>query len=108
MAKPPLDIDPEQVYKLAKLHCTIGEIADVLGCSRDTLERRFRKEIEKGKAEGRQKLRLMQWAAAAKGNVTMLIWLGKQILSQSDQPPPDEDADETYTPPDSMVDDRTT
>jgi hypothetical protein len=28
----------------------------------------------------------MQWKAADRGNVTMLIWLGKQVLGQSEQP----------------------
>jgi len=27
----------------------------------------------------------MQWEAAKKGNVTMMIWLGKQLLGQRDQ-----------------------
>ena len=27
----------------------------------------------------------MQWKAAANGNATMLIWLGKQMLGQVDQ-----------------------
>ena len=33
----------------------------------------------------------MQWKAADRGNVTMLIWLGKQILGQAEQPQPMED-----------------
>ena len=28
----------------------------------------------------------MQWKAADRGNVTMLIWLGKQVLGQSENP----------------------
>ena len=28
----------------------------------------------------------MQWKSAEKGNVVMLIWLGKQVLGQSDTP----------------------
>ena len=27
----------------------------------------------------------MQWKAADKGNVTMLIWLGKQVLGQAEK-----------------------
>jgi hypothetical protein len=33
----------------------------------------------------------MQWKAADKGNVTMLIWLGKQVLGQAETPSPVED-----------------
>ena len=28
----------------------------------------------------------MQWKSAENGNVTMQIWLGKQVLGQSEQP----------------------
>jgi hypothetical protein len=40
-------------------------------------------EIAKGKAEGNISLRRKQWQMAVeKGNVVMLIWLGKQMLGQ--------------------------
>ena len=37
-------------------------------------------------------LRRKQWETAAKGNATMLIWLGKQWVNQSDDPQNPEDA----------------
>jgi hypothetical protein len=40
--------------------------------------------IEKARDEGRASLRRLQWQNATQGNVTMQIWLGKQILSQND------------------------
>jgi hypothetical protein len=86
MGRPRKDIDPRAVLRLAELHCTVSEIASVLGCSPDTLARRYAAEIAKGKDTGRMSLRRMQWAAARKGNVTMLIFLGKAILGQSDRP----------------------
>ncbi len=85
MARPPKDINKDLVEKLALIHCTIEEIALVCGCSRDTLERRFRPVIEAGRAKGRERLRRWQWEAAEKGNVTAMIWLGKQYLAQSDK-----------------------
>lgn len=88
MARPLLDIDEDSVEKLAAIHCTMEEIASVVGCSVDTLERRFADTIKKGRDKGKTSLKRWQWKLAEKGNGTMLIWLGKQYLDQSDQPAP--------------------
>jgi hypothetical protein len=85
MANKKADVDPEQVQKLAAIGCTHQEISDIVGCSHDTLTRRFRKEIEFGRANAKASLRRKQWETALSGNVTMLIWLGKQVLGQSDK-----------------------
>jgi AraC-like DNA-binding protein len=85
MARPKLEIDADQVYKLAQHGCTVEEIADFFGCSRDTIHGRFSAELSKGKAELRIGLRNWQIASAKKGNVVMQIWLGKQWLGQSDK-----------------------
>jgi len=80
-----LPIDPEQVRKLAAIGCTHEEIGDIVGCSHDTLTRRFRDEIDSGRANAKASLRRKQWETALSGNITMLIWLGKQVLGQSDK-----------------------
>ena len=85
MARPLLEIDPEEVRKLAQLGCKLDEMADFLCCSVDTLERRFAEEIRKGKADLKMSLRRMQIHAAQNGNVAMMIWLGKQLLGQVDR-----------------------
>jgi hypothetical protein len=85
VARPRLKIDSKLVKSLAGIHCTTDEIAIVCGVSKDTIERRCMKELEAGRAEGRASLRRLQWAQAQKGNVSMLIWLGKQILGQKDR-----------------------
>lgn len=83
VGRPKLDIDPEQVTRLARLHCTMNEMASFFGCHIDTLRDNFSNEIDKGKAEGNISLRRKQWQMAVeKGNVVMLIWLGKQMLGQ--------------------------
>lgn len=88
--RPRKEIDLDMAYKLAVIHCTDEELASLLGISVDTLTRRkaedpsFAELIEKGKAEGRASLRRMQYAAAQKGDRTMLVWLGKQLLGQRD------------------------
>lgn len=84
MARPPLDINADDVEKLAAIACTTAEIAAFVGCSADTLERRFMDVMQRGREKGKASLRRMQWKSAEKGNVTMQIWLGKQLLKQTD------------------------
>lgn len=83
--RPKKPIDEKLVYELAKIHATMKEIAAACDCSVDTLERNFADLIHKGKDEGRITLRRMQWNAAQRGNVTMMLWLGKQILDQTEK-----------------------
>jgi hypothetical protein len=89
--RPKLEIDPELVYKLAVIHCSPKEIAQIVGCSADTIRGRFSDILAKGRAEGKQSLRRKQMEVAMSGNTSMLIWLGKNILGQSDTPISEED-----------------
>jgi hypothetical protein len=82
--RPPKEISAEQVNALAAINCSYQEMGAVLGCSVDTLERRFADVIEKGRLEGKMSLKRKQWDVAMKGNPTMLIWLGKIMLGQKD------------------------
>ena len=82
MARPKLEINSEQVRKLALIQCTMNEMASVLGCSVDTLERRFADIIKEGREQGTMSLKRKQYEIAMGGNVTMLIWLGKIVLKQ--------------------------
>lgn len=86
VGRPRLNIDPEQVTRLARLHCTMQEMADFFGCHRETLRENFSPQIDKGRSEGNISLRRKQWQMAVeKGNVVMLIWLGKQMLGQRNE-----------------------
>jgi len=60
-------------------------MAAVLDCDASTLTRRFAQAIQKGRASGRMSLKRKQWEMAMGGNITMLIWLGKQNLGQTDK-----------------------
>lgn len=85
MARPKADIDPKIVQELAAEGAKIVEIADYFGVDRDTISGRFSAELTKGKAKLKQSLRMAQISAAKQGNSTMLVWLGKQYLGQSDK-----------------------
>lgn len=73
-----------QVTRLAKIGCTLEEMSYILGVSEDTIERNYADAYKKGAGEIRKSLRRKQIELALKGNPTMLIWLGKQMLGQKD------------------------
>ena len=85
MARPRKQLDAEQIEKMAMIGNPVTAIATILGCSTKTLHRRFGPVIKKGQERGNNSLRLMQYQKALDGNITMLIWLGKQRLGQSDR-----------------------
>ena len=78
-------IDPKQVEDLAAYGCTYAEIGAVVGCDKATISRRFATEVAKGHDNLRMSIRRMQVQAANKGNIVMMIWLGKQYLGQQDK-----------------------
>lgn len=80
IGRPRLLLDEDQITSLSKINCTMKEIASVMKCSVDTLERGFADIIKRGQEEGKTSLRRHMWIAAEKGNVTMQIWLSKQLL----------------------------
>jgi len=79
-------IPPEEVFKLAQIGCKDTEIADWFGVDSNTLRYNFSVELLKGREALKQSLRRAQLSVALNGNPTMLIWLGKQYLGQSENP----------------------
>lgn len=94
MARPLAQIDWDQVDKMCAIHCTGEEQAAVLGVDYDTLNAACKREqgvgfsdyFKQKASHGRMSLRRKQYTAAMDGNTTMLVWLGKNWLGQSDQP----------------------
>lgn len=94
MARPKLEVTPQMlmaVTHIAERQCPDEEIAAYLGISYSTFKRRKREDpelseaVELGRDTGKQKLRNVQWESAMGGDRTMMIWLGKQYLGQSDK-----------------------
>ena len=79
-------IDPVEVEKLAKLWCSWEEMSDFFGVPANTLKYNFSDLVAKGRSETKQALRRAQIKLALGGNATMLIWLGKNILGQAENP----------------------
>ncbi len=77
----------ETIEKMSIMQCTQVEISEFIGISVPTLlkNKNFVKTYKKGIEGGKASLRRLQWKGAMDGNSTMLIWLGKQYLDQSDK-----------------------
>lgn len=79
-------VPPKDVERLAQMGCKDSEIAEWFGVDENTLRYNFSVELLKGKLALKQSLRQAQIRLALSGNATMLIFLGKNILGQSDSP----------------------
>ena len=107
MARPKkYDIDTKQVQQLASYGCTNVEIAEFFGCDESLIRKSYSEFITKGRAKVKIRLRQTQLQRAFgterevvdketgekkkvsnnDGSVPMLIWLGKQMLGQTDTP----------------------
>jgi hypothetical protein len=90
--RPTLEFDLVEVEKLGMLGTTAPEMAAWFNCGLRTIERRmakpdgeFRRAYEKGFGRLKISIRRQQIESAKGGNVSMLIWLGKQLLDQADK-----------------------
>jgi hypothetical protein len=82
-------IDLAELEKLCALHPSDAELASWFGVSTKTIERRksetaFAEAMERGRARGKLNLRRIQ-NKMAENNAAMAIFLGKNLLGQSDQ-----------------------
>lgn len=91
--RPKVSIDWNQVGKMLEAGATAEGIAATIGCDRDTLYNRCKTDLktdysafaQQKKARGDELLKSKQFQIAMSGDKTMLIWLGKQRLGQSDR-----------------------
>ena len=79
------EIDTEQVEKLAGYGCTNTEIANFFGCDESLIRKSYSEYLTKGRDKGKIRLRQLQWRSAERGSIPMQIWLGKQVLGQTDR-----------------------
>lgn len=93
MSRPKAVIDWQKAGQLYEAGATTEGVAATFGVSPDTLYKVCQRELKIGlsafvqekRAKGDELLRAKQFGIAMSGNVTMLIWLGKQRLGQSEK-----------------------
>jgi len=91
--RPKYQIDYKTLDDLCKIMCTAEEIASILDIDRDTLTAALKRDghdgfsayYKKMSSDGKRSLRRVQHEQALKGNTTMMVWLGKQYLDQTDK-----------------------
>ena len=91
--RPKIYLDPASAEAFGRMKATHETMAEFFGVSHDTIARRmadpespFCVAYKKGFAGLRMRLSEKQiQVALSAGNVTMLIWLGKQYLGQADK-----------------------
>ena len=66
--RPLKEIDGDMLRQMAMIGCTTETIAQHFHCSRDTIERRFRWEIDEGKSAGQIRIRGKLFQAAMNGS----------------------------------------
>ena len=80
-------VPPTQVFELSALGCTDRDIANFFGIKEDTLRYNFADDLTKGREELKVTLRrAMVKNAITNMNVTMQIWLSKNLLGMTDTP----------------------
>ena len=79
-------VDPDEVFRLAEIGCTMEEMSHFFGVDRETIKYNFWPYIKRAESDLYRKLRKKQIDVALDGNPTMLIWLGKQMLGQQETP----------------------
>lgn len=94
MARPLREFDREMFEKACEIQCTESDICHLFGTTNKTLsawckrvyKKSFQEVFQEKRIPGLYALRRAQYDAALTGNATMLIWLGKQWLNQSEKP----------------------
>ena len=93
MGRTKIDIDWGRVEEMAIKGANGAQIAGALGVHYDTLVNRFKEDntsdfskyLTTKKEKGNQLLHEKQWEVAMTGDKTMLVWLGKQRLGQTER-----------------------
>ena len=95
MGRPKIELSEKdwlQLDSMCQIHCKKEEMSAILGISEDVLDARIKEKhgvtfsvyfAEKASG-GKMSLRRRQYTQAMDGNTTMLIWLGKNWLNQTD------------------------
>lgn len=98
--RPKKEIDQTKFEELCELQCSEKEICETFGvtdktlsawCKRTYNTKNFSDTFSQKRKIGFHKLRSKQYSIAMSGNTTMLIWLGRNWLGQTDKPVPEKE-----------------
>ena len=78
-------VDRDKVEMLSSFGCTIMEIAKFFIVDESVIRKDYTDEVRRGKEQMKLRLRQLQWKYAEQGNTSLLIFLGKNYLNQTDK-----------------------
>lgn len=85
LGRPRKILNEQEIIDLVSKGFTHEYVADYFGCHVDTLYANYSDSLRKGKVIRNSCLQAKQLENALGGNATLLIWLGKQWLEQTDK-----------------------
>lgn len=85
MARPLIPLDEDRIAELAFKGARNSEIGFLMGVDDETIKSRFSRLLDKKRAERRVWLRESQNRKVEQGDTSMMIWLGKNELDQTDK-----------------------
>jgi len=85
LGRPRKVLDAELIARFIGKGFTIQYVADYFGVGETTLRDNYSDALRKGRVFRDGCLQAKQFHKAMKGDTTLLIWLGKQWLGQSDK-----------------------
>ncbi len=77
-----IELDHDQVEALARIGCTMAEMAAFFKCSVSTLEINYHEPILRGRDASKASVRRMMWKHGELGNSTALKYLVTNILKE--------------------------
>jgi hypothetical protein len=82
LGRPPIDLEPEEIRKMAMYFATVAEVADMLHVSESFLREKTTPEgkpyldfYREGRTAGKLNIKKVMTVVALKGNPTMLKWV---------------------------------
>ena len=91
MSRPTIQFDYDEIYEISKTHCSFMDMAKYFNVSEGTINNRYKEDtefkiaVDKGRFEAIKGRRRRQIETAMDGNTQMLVWLGKQLLGQTEK-----------------------
>lgn len=80
----PIRTDEEGIVRMGEVGMSMRAIAYIVGCDEKVIRKKFAEKVEKGKAKTAFHIAEKSIELALEGNVTMLIWVAKNILGWTD------------------------
>ena len=85
VGRPRKELDVKQIEMLSGFGCSVLEMAEFFTVDESLLRRRYMDKIRHGRQKLKLRIRQLQLKYASQGSVPLLIFLGKNLLNQSDK-----------------------